>query len=304
MNDKQVKYFIELAKCLNFTKAAQNLYIAQPALSRSIAKMEAELGLELFIRNNKNVRLTPAGIVMMKGYLKLMKDHSDLLQEAIRVDKGESGSLTIGVLECEKTDFYLPKVMEFFYKSYPGIQIELYQDSFKGIRQNLENGKTDIVLTHLFDLNSYRKVNIAYETFADVSGRCIVSSKHPLAEYEEVYANDLNGTTMIAISSEVSEYGYSEAVNYMRAQNVQLEIKTADSLHNIMLMVEAGLGFALFDSNTKINTDSLKALPIREGNHKLSLVAAWDKESYNAAIPIFVNCLLKTTDAISKSLRN
>jgi DNA-binding transcriptional LysR family regulator len=304
MNDTQVKHFIELAKCLNFTKAAQNLYIAQSALSRSIAKLEKELGLELFIRNDKNVRLTPAGSVMIKGYQKLIKEHSDLLQEAIRVDKGDSGSLTVGVLECEKTDYYLPKVMEFFYKSYPGIQIELYQDSFKGIRQNLENGKTDIVLTHLFDLNSYRKVNIAYDTFADVSGRCIVSRKHPLAAYEEVNANDLNGNTMIVISSEVSEYGYNEAVNYMRAQNIKVVIKTADSLHNIMLMVEADLGFALFDSNTKINTDSLKSLPIKEGNHKLSLVAAWDKESYNAAIPIFINCLLKTTESISKSMNN
>ena len=59
MNMIQMKYFITAAKCLNFTKAADKLFITQPALSRQIASMEAELNMQLFIRNNRSVRLTP-----------------------------------------------------------------------------------------------------------------------------------------------------------------------------------------------------------------------------------------------------
>lgn len=58
MNMIQMKYFITAAKCLNFTKAADKLFITQPALSRQIASMEAELNMQLFIRNNRSVRLT------------------------------------------------------------------------------------------------------------------------------------------------------------------------------------------------------------------------------------------------------
>jgi DNA-binding transcriptional LysR family regulator len=303
VNDVQIKHFIELAKCLNFTKAAQNLYIAQPALSRSIAKMEKELGLILFARNKKNVRLTPAGIVMMEGYQKLLKDHNNLLEKATIVGKGESGSLTVGIIECQNTDFYLPKIVEFFCENYPGIQIEMYYDSFKALRQKLESGEADIVITQLFDLSSDINDEIIYEIFADTPGRCIVYQKHPLAQYEEVNADNLNGEMMIIISQDVSNQGYNEALNYVKYHNIEVGgIRTAETLQNVMLMVENGLGFAFWDCISKINRDCVKLLPIKD-NIMLSLVAVWRKENYNTAIPIFMDCLLKATESISKKLQ-
>ena len=69
MNMIQMKYFITAAKCLNFTKAADKLFITQPALSRQIASMEAELNMQLFIRNNLCVR--------QKHHCKWISDISD-----------------------------------------------------------------------------------------------------------------------------------------------------------------------------------------------------------------------------------
>lgn len=300
MNDRHIKHFIELAKCLNFTKAAQNLYIAQPALSRSIANMEKELGLILFIRNRKNVRLTSAGIVMMKGYQQLLKDHDILLDKATKVGKDESGALTIGIIECQNTDFYLPKIVDFFCENHPRIQIELFYDSFKALRQKLENGEADIVITQLFDLSSYINDEIVYETFADMPGQCIVSRKHSLAQYKEISAENLNGETIIVISQEVSNQGYSDALNYMKHHNVQVGgIRTAKTLQNVMLMVENGLGFAFWDSVSRINKDCVKLLPIKD-NLMLSLAAVWRKENYNTAIPIFMDCLLKAAEPLAK----
>lgn len=303
MNSTQVQHFLELAKCLSFTKAAQNLYIAQPALSRSIAKMEKELGLELFVRNNKNVHLAPAGIVMLKGYLKLKEDHRELLEKATRVAKGESGSLTIGIIECQNTDFYLPQMVEFFRSNYPGIQIEIYYDSFKSLRRKLEAQEADIVITQLFDLNSYKNEEIIYEAFADVPGRCIVSQKHPLAQYQEIDSEMLNGETLIVISKEVSSQGYNEAVNYLKYHDVRIKkIRTAENLNNIMLLVEIGLGFAFWDSNSKINRDCVKLLSLKDDSNMLSLTAVWKKKNCNTAIPIFMDRLLETTAYLAKKL--
>ena len=75
MNMIQMKYFITAAKCLNFTKAADKLFITQPALSRQIASMEAELNMQLFIRNNRSVRLTPAAVVLLEGFEKIYNEH-------------------------------------------------------------------------------------------------------------------------------------------------------------------------------------------------------------------------------------
>ena len=63
-----MRYFMELAKCLNFTKAAANLYVAQPTLSQQIAELESQLGVTLFNRNSRNVTLTPAGKILQEAY--------------------------------------------------------------------------------------------------------------------------------------------------------------------------------------------------------------------------------------------
>lgn len=64
INTQQLHYFMELANCLNFTRAAANLYVAQPTLSQQIAELEAQLGVTLFIRNSRSVTLTPAGTIL------------------------------------------------------------------------------------------------------------------------------------------------------------------------------------------------------------------------------------------------
>lgn len=68
VNTQQMRYFMELARCLNFTRAAANLYVAQPTLSQQIAELEAQLGVTLFIRNSRSVALTPAGEILYKSY--------------------------------------------------------------------------------------------------------------------------------------------------------------------------------------------------------------------------------------------
>lgn len=303
MNDIQVKHFIELGKCLNFTKAAQNLYIAQPALSRSIAKLEKELGFSLFVRSKRSVRLTPAGVVMLEGYQKLIQIHNSILDRAIKVGKGESGSLNVGIIECQNTEFYLPTIIEVFNKNYPGIQINIFYETFKTLRLKLENGEADIIITQLFELNGYESDTIAYEVFADISGGCIVSKKHPLAKYEEVYAEILDGYTAIVISKEVSNQGYEEAINYFKYHNIKWkEVRQALTLQDVMLQVEAGIGFSFWDCNAKINADCVKFLPIKDHTNILSLAAVWKKENYNTAIPIFIDALLKTTNFTSQRL--
>ena len=91
MNMIQMKYFITAAKCLNFTKAADKLFITQPALSRQIASMEAELNMQLFIRNNRSVRLTPAAVVLLEGFEKIYNEYNVTVAKALNSFQGLSG---------------------------------------------------------------------------------------------------------------------------------------------------------------------------------------------------------------------
>jgi DNA-binding transcriptional LysR family regulator len=96
MNFSQIKCFLAAADCLSFTKAADRLYLSQPVLSRQIASMEDELGMELFVREKKSVRLTPAGEVLSEGLRQLANDYQALLDRANAMHMGYSGNVIWG----------------------------------------------------------------------------------------------------------------------------------------------------------------------------------------------------------------
>lgn len=96
MNDIEYTYFSELASTLNFSKAAKNLYISQPALSNCIAKLEAEFNVKLLNRTKNSVSLTKAGETLLNEYPKVMFANYKMLQKINSADK-ETKSIFIGI---------------------------------------------------------------------------------------------------------------------------------------------------------------------------------------------------------------
>ena len=99
MNTTQIRYFLTAARALNFTEAARQLYISQPALSKQISAMESELNMMLFIRDKKKVRLTPAAMVLLKELPEFEQHYDDIILKAKIANEGNAGDLTIGILE-------------------------------------------------------------------------------------------------------------------------------------------------------------------------------------------------------------
>ena len=94
----QIEYFIAVAKSLNFTDAARNLYVSQPSLSKQIALLEKEIGVQLFNRSTRGVRLTPAGAVLYKELGNVLDTIHEAIEKSSKKDLGEEGSITIGSL--------------------------------------------------------------------------------------------------------------------------------------------------------------------------------------------------------------
>jgi DNA-binding transcriptional LysR family regulator len=97
MELRHVRYFLAVAEHLNFSKAAQQLHIAQPPLSRQIRQLEEELGLELFVRNRHRVQLTKAGHVFLDEARKLVVQAGRATEAARHAQQGESGIVRIGI---------------------------------------------------------------------------------------------------------------------------------------------------------------------------------------------------------------
>ena len=92
MNSMQIRCFLNAAQCLNFTFAASKLYVTQSTLSKNIAALEQELGVQLFIRDYRNTQLTPGGEILYRGLSEAAEQIGRLTQAAHSVIGGNSGN--------------------------------------------------------------------------------------------------------------------------------------------------------------------------------------------------------------------
>src|SRR5687768_209756 len=100
MDIRPLRYFISVAEHLNFTEAAKQLYVAQPAVSQQIAFLEKKLGVKLFHRNKHSVQLTNAGSIFLKDAIQLLKKLDESIENARQAEAGLIGTLNIGLLSA------------------------------------------------------------------------------------------------------------------------------------------------------------------------------------------------------------
>lgn len=145
MELRQIKYFIEVAKREHVTKAAEALHVAQSAVSRQIANLEEELGVNLFIREGRNVKLTPIG----KIFLEHMKRAINVIEHANQVveeyTEPEKGTIHIGFPTSLST-YILPKAIFYFRQKYPDVKFELHQGSYNDLIQSVISGDINIAV--------------------------------------------------------------------------------------------------------------------------------------------------------------
>ena len=107
----QIQCFLNVAEYLNFTEAANHLFVAQSSLSRNVSNLEEELGMKLFVRTKKYVRLTSSGAILYEEFSKLMKLGEAAVQKARNAELGENGSIVLGVIETQRSENFLPHAL-------------------------------------------------------------------------------------------------------------------------------------------------------------------------------------------------
>ena len=151
----QIEYFLALARYLNFTEAAKNLYISQPSLSKQIALLESSIGVELFYRNKRDVRLTASGVVLLREVGGVIEIIESSIEKSKNTNLGDNITLVIGCLDGIDSSKLLIPFIKRFREKYPTINIVLKKYSFKMLREKLINGSLDIAFTLSFEIEGY-----------------------------------------------------------------------------------------------------------------------------------------------------
>lgn len=148
MNMRLFEYALEIYKTKSFTKAASNLHIAQPSLSKQISKLEQELGVRLFDRNPGAVEPTPNGICFVEQGEKILQMRNDLQREILERKEGISGELKIGSTAITGGRL-LPPLFRIYTKLYPNVSIQLIEASTKELIDLTGRGLVDISILSL-----------------------------------------------------------------------------------------------------------------------------------------------------------
>ena len=139
---RHIRYFLAVAKELHFRRAAEKLFISQPGLSRQIKKMEDELGLELFVRHNRLVKLTPAGEYLKKQYSIILQDLDQSLDHAKLIESGAEGELKITYIGSAMHRI-IPQFLLDFEMEHPRIHIDLEEMDNQVQTAGILNGEID-----------------------------------------------------------------------------------------------------------------------------------------------------------------
>src|SRR3984957_14495714 len=143
MELRHLHYFVAVAEALSFTKAAKNLHLAQPSLTRQIKDLEAEIGVQLIDRSGQRITLTLEGEYFLRDAKRLLAESEESVQAVQRLSRGTNGQLNVGYLANIYHDF-LPKTLEAFRKVSPLTSLNLFDMTPGEQYQALDERRIDL----------------------------------------------------------------------------------------------------------------------------------------------------------------
>ena len=194
MNTKQMDYIIETAKTLNLSRAAENLFISQPALSYQIKVIEEEVGFAIFDRVGKSIRLTPAGQQLVTSLQRISVDLQFAIEQAQNMGEIYTDSIKIG-FASRSALYYLPQAIKLFEQMHPDVQIvpeiQAPNDSLTAFLHK----ELDLILLPKQEAQKLSNVVIHPLYISQIYLLC--QQMDPLAQLDRVTAQDLAGRTLL-----------------------------------------------------------------------------------------------------------
>lgn len=226
--DFRLSVFVSVARHLNFTRAATELYISQPAVSRHIQELEAQYKTALFERSGNKIRLTPSGKLFLKHAEAILESYKVLQQEMSLMTGDFSGELRIGA-STTIAQYLLPPVITRFMTAFPDVKLSVLSGNTEQIEQVLEEGKADIGLIE----GKHRKQSLRYTRFGKDELVLVTNVRNKVAE--EISLDELSVLPLVLreIGSgtlEIIEEALAVQGRKLSQMNVILQLGSTESI--------------------------------------------------------------------------
>lgn len=284
-----LRYFVEAASCGSFTKAAHNLYVSQPGLSKQIALVEKEIGVPLFLRANRSVKLTPAGEYLYAQLRDILSATDHVLERTRTIGLGLTGSLSIGYLEGHDK----PPGLDTLAGRFPELDLYIERNNFSNLRTGLLSGRYDLIVTLSFETATLSGVEC--RTLRAMHGAIAINRRNPKADKPDLSLSDLRDEDFVTISEQESPGGLALLIKQCKACGYTPRIVRQFSSHEgLLLALETGLGVSILENYAHLfEHDAVRIIPLPQSDSS-HLSAIWLSQNSNPAIHTAVNALSET----------
>ncbi len=272
---KHLQYFIKVSELNSFSRAADELYITQPTISKMIKNLETELEVELFDRSRKHFVLTDAGRTILEQAKLIDHAFKNLEMELDNLTGLKRGHIRIGLPPIFNARKFLSKV-GLFHEKHPGITFQFVESGSKKIEEDVAGNLLDV---GVIVLPTKEKI-FEHFSFMEEDLRLILHISHPLSKREEVHLSELKNEAFILFNKDFvlndriihscSSVGFKPHIISESAQR-----------SFIKEMVASGFGISLLPESVCNNlSENVKSIKIVNPNVSWNLAVIWRKNEY------------------------
>ncbi|HMT93577.1 LysR family transcriptional regulator [uncultured Thiothrix sp.] len=287
MDLKQLRYFHEIVRLGSFTKAAEILHVAQPAISVAIRKLEAELELQLFQRHDRKVSLTAEGERLWLHTQRILQAVDDAHLEMQELKGLSKGEVRVGIPGMMGS-YYFPPVLMAFRHRYPHISLQVIEGGTWQLQQMLETAQLDLAVI----VQDFLPATLEARVIVREEMRVVVGREHPLAQQAAVSIEDFFKEELVLFRN---GYFHRKIVDRLAA-TVGIEPVIGFETNLIPLIksiIKQGFGISTLLAMALENDPELVDLPFTEPVW-LDLCIAWRRDGYlSRANQAFVDFLLE-----------
>lgn len=239
MEIRVLRYFLTVVREESITKASEVLHITQPTLSRQLAQMEEEIGVKLFDRGTRKIKLTNEGILLRRRAEEILQLVDKTEKELVEQEEQVEGKISIGCGEIAAVQL-LPKLIDSFHQKYPRVTFDIFTATADLVKEQMDKGLLDIgLLLEPIDMERFEFIRL------NIGERWVVLMRpdDPLSRKEAVNAKDLSALPLILprrmnVQSELASWfgSYYEKLNVVFTSNLNT---------NSAIMVSNGLAYSL-----------------------------------------------------------
>ncbi|MDI3324674.1 LysR family transcriptional regulator [Pontibacterium granulatum] len=287
MDIKPLRYFLAIAEANSFTKAAEKLHVAQPAISMAIKKLEAELDLTLFHRHERQISLTDEGRVLLQHSRRILQAIDDARLEMEELKGLTKGEVRVGIPSMLGS-YHFPPILMAFRHRYPDLDLVVIEGGTWQLQQMLERGELDLAII----VAEFLPEELQAITFLREQMLVTVARDHPLATQESVSFGDFFNEELVMFKEGYFHRKIVDRVAATAGREPNISFET-NLIPLIKAIVKQGFGISTLLGMVIEEDPELVGLPFSDPVW-LDLSIAWRRDGYlSRANQAFVDFLLE-----------